>query len=148
MKTTHTHTPICDEFENKSTIIQPFFRNASQRISEKAFINTYMTNDKVTPFIQPLCQMDRFSGRCIRLDSSTWEVHDVQQWTEDQSTRLRCQFPSIEARIVTNRKSLSGFSVLLTLQRVSQAWAALLVTAIIVAANAALAASVINMRKP
>ena len=91
--------------------------------------------------------MDRFGGRCVRLDGTSWELHDVQQWTEDQSTRLRSQFPSIEARVVANRKSLSGFSILLNIQRVSQAWAALLVTAVIVAANAALAVTIIKMRQ-
>jgi hypothetical protein len=103
--------------------------------------------DKVTPFVQELCQMDRFGGRCVRLDSTSWELHDIQQWTEGQSERLRSRFPSIEMRVITNRKSLSGFTVLLNLQRVSQAWAALLVTAVIVAANAALAVTIINMRK-
>ena len=97
--------------------------------------------DKVTPFIQELCCMDRFGGRCVRLDHTTWEVHDVQQWTEEQCARLRQRFPSIEARVVANRKSLSGFSILFTMQRVSQAWASLLVTAVMVAASAALAVS-------
>lgn len=100
-----------------------------------------MTLDKVTPFIRDLCQMDRFGGRCVRLDASSWEIHDIQQWTEDQSNRLRQRFPSIEARVIANRKSLSGFSILLTLQRVSQAWASLLATAIIIAANTALVVS-------
>ena len=102
--------------------------------------------DKVTPFVQELCQMDRFGGRCVRLDNASWELHDVQQWTEDQSTRLRNRFPSIEARVIANRKSLSGFSITLHQQRVSQAWATLLVTAVIVAANAALAVTFIKMR--
>ena len=91
--------------------------------------------------------MDRFGGRCVRLDNTSWELHDVQQWTEDQSNRLRSRFPSIEARVIANRKSLSGFSILLSLQRVSQAWAALLITAVIVAANAALAVTFIRLRK-
>jgi len=103
--------------------------------------------DKVTPFVQELCQMDRFGGRCVRLDATSWELHDVQQWTEDQSLRLRGRFPSIEARVIANRRSLSGFSILLSLQRVSQAWAALLVTAVIVAANAALAVTIVSMRR-
>jgi len=99
------------------------------------------TADKVTPFIQELCRMDRFGGRCVRLDHATWEVHDVHQWTEEQCARLRHRFPSIEAKVVANRKSLSGFSILFTMQRVSQAWASLLVTAMMVAASAALAVS-------
>ncbi len=100
-----------------------------------------MTSDKLTPFIQELCQMERFGGRCIRLDNATWEVHDVQQWTEEQCAQLRHRFPSVEARVVANRKSLSGFSILFTMQRVSHAWASLLVTAVIVATSAALAVS-------
>ena len=100
-----------------------------------------MIDDKVTPFIQDLCQTDRFGGRCNRLDNATWELHDIQQWTEEQALRLRARFPSIEVRVVANRRSLSGFSILLSLQRVSQAWASLLVTAVIVAASAALAAN-------
>ena len=103
-------------------------------------------NDRITPFVQELCQMDRFGGRCVRLDSTSWELYDIQQWTEDQSNRLRGRFPSIEARIIANRKSLSGFSVLLTLQRVSQAWASLLVTAVLVAANAALAVTLMKIQ--
>ena len=103
-------------------------------------------NDRLTPFLQDLCQMDRFGGRCVRLDPASWEVHDVQQWTEEQSGRLRSRFPSVEARVVANRKSLSGFSILLTMQRVSQAWASLLVTAVIIAANAALAVSFLKLQ--
>jgi hypothetical protein len=105
-----------------------------------------MASDKLTPFVQELCQMDRFGGRCVRLDSAAWEVHDVQQWTEEQAVRLRGRFPSIEARVVANRKSLSGFSILLTQQRVSQAWTSLLVTAVLVAVNTALAVSVKQIR--
>lgn len=97
-----------------------------------------MASDRVGPFVRDLCHMDRFGGRCVRTDAASWELHDIQQWTEDQSNRLRHRFPSIEIRVVANRKSLSGFSILLTLQRVSQAWASLLATAIVVAASAAL----------
>ena len=59
---------------------------------------------------------------------------------------MRGMVESIEARIIANRKSLSGFSVLLTIQRVSQAWASLLVTAVLVAANAALAVTLMNVQ--
>ena len=96
-------------------------------------------NDRVSLFIHELCQMDRFGGRCIRLDIGAWEVLDVAQWTEEQTTALRHRFPSIATQIVANRKSLSGFAIQLRAQRASHAWTSLLVCAILIAANAALA---------
>lgn len=76
-------------------------------------------------------------GRRKRLDAASWELHDIQQWMEAQYSHLLKRFPSIETRIVTNRNSLSGFSVMLNMQRVSQAWASILAAAIIIAASAA-----------
>ena len=95
--------------------------------------------DKVAPFIQAICHTDRFGGRCVRLDHGSWEVLDVQQWTEEQTAALQSRFPSLSVKIVANRKSLSGFSVSLQAQTVSHVWSSLLVCAIMVASNAAVA---------
>lgn len=93
--------------------------------------------DRVSPFVHDLCAMDRRGGRCKRLDPCTWEVHDIAEWTDAQATRLRHRFPSLEAHIVSNRSSLSGFSLTLRQQQVSHAWASLLVAAILIATVAA-----------
>jgi len=95
--------------------------------------------DKVTPFIQTVCQTDRFGGRCVRVDHGSWEVLDVHQWTEDQTASLQSRFPSLSVKITANRRSLSGFSVLLHVQSVSHVWSSLLMCAVIVATNAAVA---------
>ena len=58
--------------------------------------------DKVTQFLQTLCQMERFGGRCTRIDHGTWEIVDISRWTEEQNLKLRSQFPSIEATIIAN----------------------------------------------
>jgi hypothetical protein len=99
-------------------------------------------DDKVTPFMHELCQMDRFGGRCTRLDRDSWVATDVQQWTDDQATALRGRFPSINARIVANRNSLSGFSIALRVERASVVWTSLLVCAVLVAAGAAIARAI------
>ena len=93
--------------------------------------------DRVLPFIRELCCMDRFGGRCTRLDYETWEINDIAQWTETHTAGLRRRFPSIEARVVSNHKSLSGFSIMLHQQRASHAWVSLLVTAALTASIAA-----------
>jgi hypothetical protein len=98
--------------------------------------------DKLTPFIRELCKTERFGGRCTRIDHYTWEVTDVSTWTEDQASCLQSRFPSIQIKIVSDRKSLSGFSLQLVHQVASQAWLSLLVTTAMVAANAALATAV------
>ncbi len=98
-----------------------------------------MADDKVTPFMHELCQMDRFGGRCTRLNRDAWEAMDVQQWTDDQATALRRRFPSINARVVSNRNSLSGFSIALRVERASAVWTSLLVCAVIMATGAAIA---------
>lgn len=102
----------------------------------------HQMTDKVTPFIQTICQTDRFGGRCVRLDQGAWEVLDVYQWTEDQTAALQNRFPSLSVKIAANRKSLSGFSVLLHVQSVSHAWSSLLMCAVIVATNAAVARAI------
>ena len=96
-------------------------------------------NDRVSPFVRDLCHMDRVGGRCIRVDASSWELLDVQQWTEDHTTALRRRFPSLTTRIVTNRKSLSGFSILVQAQKATHIWISLLVCAAMIASSTALA---------
>lgn len=100
--------------------------------------------DKVTPFVQTLCQMERFGGRCTRIDHGTWEIVDISRWTEEQNLKLRSQFPSIEATVVTNRKSLSGFAVMLRKQHSSHVWLSLLLASAIVACNAAIAFAIME----
>ena len=99
-------------------------------------------SDKVAPFMHELCQMDRYGGRCTRLSHDQWEVLDVQQWTEEQTALLQARFPSLTARIVANRKSLSGFSIVLDAHSASHIWSALVVCAAMMAANAALASTI------
>ena len=82
--------------------------------------------------------MDRHGGRCTRVDPDVWEIMDTPQWTEEQHTALRCRFPRVAAKVIANRKSLSGFSVVLQMHKVSRAWVSLLVCAIMVATVAAM----------
>ena len=95
--------------------------------------------DKVGVFMHGLCQMDRYGGRCLRPDEGVWEIHDVAQWTEEHAAAVRATFPSLSVRVAACRKSLSGFSVVLSLQRSSHVWTSLLVCAGMVAAMGALA---------
>lgn len=95
--------------------------------------------DRVGVFIHELCQMDRYGGRCMRPDEGVWEIYDIAQWTEEHATALRNAFPSLSVRVTSCRKSLSGFSVVLHLQRSSHAWTSLLVCAVMVASMGALA---------
>jgi hypothetical protein len=95
--------------------------------------------DRVGVFLHELCQMDRYGGRCARPDDGVWELFDVSQWTEAHGDAVRASFPSLSVRVVTCRKSLSGFSVVLSLQRSSHVWTSLLVCAVMVAAMGALA---------
>lgn len=97
-----------------------------------------MPTDNVSEFVHNICRMDRFGGRCVRTDTDTWEVVDVNQWTEEQNSMLRCKFPRVAAKVVTNRKSLSGFSIILQAQKVSRAWVSLLVCAVMMTTMAAL----------
>jgi hypothetical protein len=99
----------------------------------KAGENVYpMAGDQVTPFIHDLCRMDRFGGRCVRKDSSVWEVLDINLWTEDHVIALHQRFPSISASVEANRNSLGGFCVVLQQHRASHAWIAVLVCCVMV----------------
>ena len=89
--------------------------------------------EHVIPFLHDTCETQRFGGRIVRVDHGVWEIFDIAQWTEDHAAALRKRFPSIAPRVVSCRKSLSGFSVVLQLQRSSHAWTSLLVTAVMVA---------------
>ena len=86
--------------------------------------------------------MDRYGGRCIRLDNDTWQILDVSRWTEEQAQALRARYPSLSARVVANRASLSGFSVTVRLSRVSVVWTSVMVTAMLIATVAAVARNV------
>ena len=77
----------------------------------------------------------------MRTNESTWEVLDVGQWSENQQALLRARFPRLAAKVVANRKSLSGFSVLLCLHRAPHMWTALLVCAIMATATVTIAQS-------
>jgi len=99
-------------------------------------------DDKVTPFMHELCQMDRFGGRCMRLDRDSWEAMDVPHWTDDQAMALRSRFPSINAQVASNRDSLSGFSIALRVERASVVWTSLLVCVVLIAGGAAIARAV------
>jgi hypothetical protein len=87
--------------------------------------------DPVSIFIHDLCHTERFGGRCIRMSDHTWEILDIERWTEDRQEALRGKFPRITSSIITNRKSLSGFSIVLSMQRISHVWLSLLTCAII-----------------
>ena len=87
--------------------------------------------DPVSIFIHDLCHTDRFGGRCIRTNDFTWEVLDIEKWTEYHQESLKGKFPRITSNITTNRKSLSGFSIVLSMQRVSHVWLSLLTCAVI-----------------
>jgi len=89
--------------------------------------------EQVIPFLQDLCEMQRFGGRCVRTDFGCWEIFDIAQWSEEHSTALRKRFPSIAPRVVSCRKSLSGFSVVLQIQKSSHAWTSVLVLAVMAA---------------
>jgi hypothetical protein len=69
---------------------------------------------------------------------------DTPQWTEEQHAALRCRFPRVAAKVVANRKSLSGFSVVLQVHKVSRAWISLLICAILVASVAAMSRAFIG----
>jgi hypothetical protein len=89
--------------------------------------------EQVIPFLQDLCEMQRFGGRCVRTDCGCWEIFDIAQWTEDHAAALRKRFPSIAPRVVGSRTSLSGFSVVLQVQKSSHVWTSLLVVSVMVA---------------
>lgn len=74
--------------------------------------------------------MDRFGGRCIRINGAAWEVLDVERWPEEHQAALKAKFPRITASTVANRKSLSGFSVQLLMQRAPHAWISLMACAV------------------
>jgi hypothetical protein len=77
--------------------------------------------------------MQRFGGRCVRTDYGCWEIFDIAQWSEDHAAALRKRFPSVVPRVVGCRKSLSGFSVELRIQRSSHVWTSLLVMSVMIA---------------
>ena len=95
--------------------------------------------DRVGVFLHELCQMDKYGGRCTRPDEGVWEVFDLSQWTETHGSAVRTASPSLSVRVVTCRKSLSGFSVIFSRQRSSHMWTSLLVCAAMIAAMVALA---------
>ena len=98
-----------------------------------------MSTDRISAFVHDLCCMDRYGGRCIRLDNDAWQVLDVSRWTEEQAQALRAKYPSLSARVMVNRASLSGFSIMLQLNRASVTWTSVTVTAILIATVAAVA---------
>jgi hypothetical protein len=89
-----------------------------------------MAADKVSAYIQGLCNMERHGGRCIRMNSFSWEILDVEQWSENQQAILLSKFPRISVKVQANRKSLSGFSVLLCQEKAPHMWTSLLVCAV------------------
>lgn len=104
-----------------------------------------MSTDRVSHFVSELCHMPRLGGKCVQTGKDDWEIRDIARWTEAQSTALRGRFPAIEASIVSDRQSLSGFAVRLHRQRMSQGWAHLLVTFAMVASLAAITRVVARM---
>jgi hypothetical protein len=96
-----------------------------------------MSSDKVASFIHDLCRMDRFGGRCRRVDQGRWEVDDIERWDENHYTALHHRFPTISACVVANRKSLSGFTVVLRHQTASHLWTSALICTVMLAVMAA-----------
>jgi hypothetical protein len=77
--------------------------------------------------------MERLGGRCLKVDDGAWEVYDVAHWTEEHAATLHRRFPSISQSIVSCRKSLSGYCIILQLQRSSHVWTSLMVAGVMVA---------------
>lgn len=100
-----------------------------------------MSTDKISAFLHELCRMEHYGGRCVRVDNDTWQVLDVSRWTEEQAQALHTHFPSLSARVVANRASLSGFSIMLCQNRASVIWTSITVSAMLIAAVAAVAST-------
>ncbi len=83
-------------------------------------------------FLHELCRMDRFGGRCVRIDVGVWEVLDIHQWSEEQSVAFCQRFPSISVHVEANRKSLGGVSVVLRQHLASHAWVSLLLCTVMI----------------
>jgi hypothetical protein len=98
--------------------------------------------DQVIGFVQDLCHMDRYGGRCLRVDHGAWEIYDVASWTEEHAAALHKRFPSIAQSVVSCRKSLSGYCVILQLQQSSHAWTSLMVAGVMMAVMGAMVAAV------
>jgi len=97
--------------------------------------------DQVTNFLQDLCQMDRFGGRCVRVGHDVWEICDVANWTEDHVSQLHRRFPSMTHRVTACRKSLSGYCIVLERQQSSHTWSSVMVAGVMVAIMGAVAAA-------
>ena len=104
-----------------------------------------MESSKLMHFIHDLCQMDKYGGRCVRGPDSL-QVHDVAQFTEEQASALRARFPAVTVRIVANRASLSGFSILLHRNRGGLVWTSILIAAVLIAVVAAVTKVVYEMK--
>jgi len=102
-------------------------------------------SSKLMHFIHDLCQMDKYGGRCVRGPDSL-QVHDVAQFTEEQASALRARFPAVTVRIVANRASLSGFSILLHRNRGGLVWTSILIAAVLIAVVAAVTKVVCEMK--
>ena len=97
--------------------------------------------DHVSAHVRDLCQMDRCGGRVSKPDAGVWEVYDVAHWTEAHATSKRARFPSLSVSVASCRRSLSGFCVVITLERSSHAWTSVLVCAVMLTTMGALARS-------
>ena len=95
--------------------------------------------DQVDNFLQDLCQMDRFGGRCVRVDYGIWEIYDVANWTEDHVAQLHRRFPSIAHSVRACQKSLSGYCIVLERQQSSHTWTSVMVAGVMVAIMGAVA---------
>ena len=131
------HAGLYTNTNNSRTLNTKALRHllSKQRIQMAPIISFLaMPFDQFAAFIHKLCQMDRFGGRCIRINESTWEVLDIEQWSEHHQASLQSRFPRITAKVTTNRKSLSGFSVLLHLQKAPHMWTSMLICAVMMTA--------------
>ena len=97
--------------------------------------------DQVSNFVQDICQMERFGGRCVRVDFGMWEIYDVANWTEDHAKQLHRRFPSIAHHVVACRKSLSGYCIVLERQQSSHAWTSVMVAGVMTAIMGAVVAA-------
>jgi hypothetical protein len=68
-------------------------------------------------FLLKLIDSNRHGGRTIRTDESTVVVYDCGLWSDTHSQVLRNRYPECEVEILQSDGSLSGFIVVVKVNR-------------------------------
>lgn len=68
-------------------------------------------------YVSELCACSSHGGRVVQIDADRYMVQDVPSWTDGMTQCVKNRYPLVEVSVYESKDSLSGFNIVLRVDR-------------------------------